>query len=204
LPDERGNRKNGKPGSRSWSLSDTDCSLSENSPQAGIAARRKLKLATPGDRVILMIRDFAAPRSLLFEAWTTPALLKRWRLGPGGYSQMLICEIDLNLGGSYRYLWRNNFSGREMALLGIYRQISGPERLVTTEKFDQTWSPGESLVTTMFTEKKDGTTTMRTTVLCESREMRHRMLKSCSWYGGDEASFNWLDRVLVEEAQSGL
>src|SRR5262249_22172650 len=94
-----------------------------------------LQLTAPGDREILMTRRFDAPRDLVFEAWTTPELVRRWLLGPPGWS-MPVCEIDLRVGGSYRFVWRRDDDGREMAMGGVYRDVAAPERIVATERFD--------------------------------------------------------------------
>ena len=64
------------------------------------------KIEPSGDREIIMTRVFDAPRDLVFDALTKPDLAKRWLLGPPGWS-MPVCEIDLKVGGTYRYVWRN-------------------------------------------------------------------------------------------------
>ena len=108
-----------------------------------------------------MTRDFDAPRSLVFEAYTKPELLKRWLFGPDGWS-FAVCEIDLKVGGKYRYVWRHE-DGREMGMGGVYREIVPPERLVCTELFDEDWTGGEALGTIVLTEK-DGKTTLTQTM----------------------------------------
>src|SRR5262245_2601890 len=95
-----------------------------------------LKVSALGDREIVMRRAFNAPRSLVFDAWTKPDLLKRWLLGPPGWS-MAVCEIDLRVGGAYRFVWRRDNDGHEMGMGGVYQEVVRPERLVATEKFDQ-------------------------------------------------------------------
>ena len=65
----------------------------------------KLKITTPSDREIAMTRVFDAPRDLVFDAWTKPELLKRW-LGVFGNWSFAVCEVDLRVGGKYRYVWR--------------------------------------------------------------------------------------------------
>src|SRR3982075_999836 len=92
-----------------------------------------LKLTTRGDREIVMTRVFDAPRTLVFDAFTKPELVKQWLLGPPGWS-MPVCEINLRVGGTYRYVWRHT-NGNEMGMGGVYREIAVPERLVATEKF---------------------------------------------------------------------
>ena len=95
-----------------------------------------------------MTRIFEAPRHLVFEAMTRPDLLKRW-FGPHGWS-LVVCEVDLRVGGTWRYVLRGP-EGREMGMHGVYKQITPPERFVSTEAFDD--YPGESLNTLTFTEE---------------------------------------------------
>src|SRR5207247_8670465 len=100
-----------------------------------------LQLTTPSDREIAMTRVFDAPRKLVFDAHTKPELVKRWLLGPPGWS-MPVCEIDLRVGGRFRYVWRRDNDGTQMGMGGVYREIVAPERIVNTEKFDEAWYPG--------------------------------------------------------------
>src|SRR5712664_4747460 len=120
----------------------------------------KLQITTPSDREIAMTRVFDAPRRLVFDAFTKPELVKQWLLGPPGWT-MPVCEIDLRVGGAYRYVWRHA-SGKEMGMGGIYREIVPQERLVCTELFDEAWYPGEALTTTTLAEKDGRTTVTRT------------------------------------------
>ena len=135
-----------------------------------------LKLTTRGDREIVMTRVFDAPRKLVFDACTKPELVKQWLLGPPGWS-MPVCEIDLRVGGTYRYVWRRDRDGTEMGMGGVYREIVPPERIVATEKFDDAWYPGEAVGTLVLLDQ-GGKTTFTQTVLYESREAREAVLKS--------------------------
>jgi len=81
-----------------------------------------LKVTAPGDREIVMTREFNAPRRMVFDAFTKPELVKQWLLGPPGWS-MPVCEIDLKVGGAYRYVWRRDSDGTEMGMGGVYREI---------------------------------------------------------------------------------
>src|SRR4030088_909278 len=105
-----------------------------------------LKLAARGDREIVMTRVFDAPRTLVFDAFTKPELVRRWLLGPEGWS-MPVCEIDLRVGGAYRYILREETTCKEMGMGRIFRDILRPERLVATERFDDSWYPGEAVDT---------------------------------------------------------
>ena len=134
-----------------------------------------LKVTARSDREIVMTRVFDAPRNLVFDAYTKPDLLKRWLGVFGGYS-MPVCEVDLRVGGAYRFVWRGP-DGAEMGVRGVYREVVRPERLVHTEKFDEAWYPGESLITTVLAEQ-GGKTTLTVTMRYESREARDAVLKS--------------------------
>src|SRR5260370_3077528 len=95
-----------------------------------------VKLRRRGDREIVMTRVFQAPRRLVFDAFTKPELVKQWLLGPPGWS-MPVCEIDLKVGGTYRYVWRRDSDGSEMGMGGVYRWIGPQERIFSTEVFDK-------------------------------------------------------------------
>ena len=77
------------------------------------------KVTTPSDLEIAMTRVFNAPRRLVFDALTKPELVKQWLLGPPGWT-MPVCEIDLRVGGAYRFMWRKT-DGTEMGMRGVYR-----------------------------------------------------------------------------------
>jgi len=155
---------------------------------------RALKVVANGDREIVMTRVFDAPRRLVFEAMSKPELVQRWLLGPDGWT-MPVCEIDLRVGGKYRYVWRNITSGEEMGMGGMYREIVVPERVVATEKFDQAWYPGEAVGTIILTEQA-GKTTLTQTILYNSRETRDAVLKS-PMETGVAASYNRLDEIVA-------
>ncbi len=134
-----------------------------------------LKVTTPTDREIVMTRVFDAPRRLVFDAMTKPELLKRWFFGPPGWS-LAVCEIDLKVGGTYRYVWRGP-DGTDMGMGGVYREVVPPERIVCTEKFDVAWYPGEAVGTLVLVEE-GGKTTLTNTILYESKEARDAVLKT--------------------------
>lgn len=154
-----------------------------------------LQIKANGEREIVMTRLFDAPRKLVFDAFTKPELLKQWLLGPPGWS-MPVCEIDLRIGGRYRYVWRRDTDGTEMGCGGVYREIVPPERLVHTEQFDNPWYPGESLITTVLDEQR-GKTTLTATMLYESRDARDGILKS-GMESGVAASYDRLAELLAK------
>lgn len=155
---------------------------------------RGLTVTAPGDCEIALTRAFDAPRTLVFEALTKPELVRRWLLGPDGWS-MVVCEIDLRVGGEYRYVWEHEVGG-QMGMGGLYREIVPPRRLVTTEKFDESWYPGEAVGTLELLEYQ-GRTTLTMTLLYDSREARDAVLKS-SMDEGVAAGYDRLAKLLAE------
>ena len=139
------------------------------------------KVSTPSDCEIQVTRNFDAPRRLVFDAFTKPQLVRRWLLGPPGWT-MPLCEIDPRVGGAYRYVWRSEQDGSQMTIGGVFREVIPLERLVATEKFGDAWYPGEALDTTVFEEMRDITRTT-ITILYESKEARDMALRSGMEHG---------------------
>jgi len=151
-----------------------------------------MKITTPTDRELVMTRVFEAPRGMVFDALTKPDLLQRWLLGPPGWT-MPVCDIDLRVGGKYRYVWQNA-DGRRMGMGGMFQEIVRPSRLVATEVYEDYWTGGETLVTTELAETR-GKTTLSTTVRYASREARDAAIKMGATKGL-EASYHQLDELL--------
>ena len=160
----------------------------------------KLQITTPSDRELAMIRSFDAPRGLVWDAWTKPELLKQW-LGVRGGWTFALCEVDLKVGGKYRYVWRGP-SGAEMGMGGVFREVAKPERIVATEKFDESWYEGDAMDTTTFVER-GGKTTVTTTVRYASKAVRDAVLKSPMESGVAE-SYNKLDEVLASRPAAAV
>lgn len=150
-------------------------------------------ISTPSDLEIEVRRDFNAPRELVFDAFTKPELVRRWLLGPDGWT-MPVCEIDLRVGGAYRYVWRKESTGMEMGMGGVFREVVPPAKLVVTEKFDEAWYSGEAVDTTVF-EERGGITTVRLIVLYESKEARDTATRS-GMERGMAAGYNRLEQLL--------
>lgn len=161
------------------------------------------QVTTPTDREIEIARDFHAPRPLVFEAFTKPELVRRWLLGPPGWT-MPVCEIDLRPGGAYRYVWSKE-GVKDMGIGGVFREIEAPGRVVATERFDDAWYPGEALNRTVFVEQ-GGITRTTITVLYESMEARDTALRS-GMEDGMAAGYNRLEELLssllTPEARAG-
>jgi uncharacterized protein YndB with AHSA1/START domain len=152
----------------------------------------KLRVVPKSDREIQITRDFNAPRKLVFDAYTKPELVRKWLFGPPGWT-FDVCEIDLRVGGKYRYVWRKG-PDIAMGMGGVYREITAPERIVSTEKFDEAWYPGEAVGTVVMIEN-GGKTLVTTTILYESKDARDAVLKS-PMEGGLRAGFDRLAELV--------
>jgi len=153
------------------------------------------EVTLPTDTQVAVVRDFAAPRSLVYLAFTKPELVSRWLLGPPGWS-MPVCEIDLKVGGKYRYRWRNKESGDEFGFSGIFSGIEPERSLHTIERFEDGPTPAESKITTSFSDNGGGT---RVTYLMDfgTKEARAAAVAT-GMTDGMEMSFRLLDKVLLE------
>ena len=161
----------------------------------------KAQVTMPSDREVTVTRSFKAPRALVFRAYTEPELVRRWMLGPPGWS-MPVCEMDVRVGGRYRWRWRSDTDGKEFGFAGTFREVQPPSRLVHTEGYDPGTlgdgypSGGEALVTTTFAEE-GGITTITTLMDFGSKETRDAAVKT-GMTDGMEQSYQLLDRVLQE------
>jgi uncharacterized protein YndB with AHSA1/START domain len=155
-----------------------------------------VQISTPTDREVVITRTFDAPRTLVFDAYTQPELLKRWYEAPG--RSLVVCEIDLRVGGAYHFLWRG--TGRsDVGMRGVHREVVRPERLVRTETWED-WDAGEILETMLLTERA-GRTTLTSTGLYPSREVRDAVLKA-GLEDGTRATFDRLAELLASLRQS--
>jgi uncharacterized protein YndB with AHSA1/START domain len=128
------------------------------------------KVTLPADHQILITREFNAPKRLVWKAYTTPELIKRWWSGDKG--TVTSAEVDLRVGGKWRYVMTAD-QGFEVAFRGEFREIVPEDRLVNTEIFEGIPAPDDhaGLVTVTLTEK-DGRTFME--MLCEYRDKTDR------------------------------
>ena len=140
-----------------------------------------------------MTRRFDAPRELVFEAMTKPEFLQRWLLGPPGW-EMPVCEFDARPGGHYRYEWKHG-DGRTMGMGGTFLEVVPPERLVQTERFDESWYPGEAIITSTF-EEVSAQTTLVVTIRYESQEARDSVLRS-PMESGVSVSYDRLEAIVL-------
>ncbi len=159
----------------------------------------KSTVMLPNDLEVVVIRDFRAPRGTVFDAWTKPELMSRWLVGPPGWT-MPVCEMDLRVGGKYRWRWRSD-AGPEFGFTGVFREVVRPSRLVHTQVYDPGTLGGsmgaEALITVAFTEN-GGITTYTTTIRYQSKADRDAAM-STGMTDGMEQSFAQLDALLAAE-----
>jgi uncharacterized protein YndB with AHSA1/START domain len=143
-------------------------------------------------------RKFDAPAALVFKAYTTPEYVKRW----WGFetSEWLVCDIDLRVGGMWRYVTREE--GQEVGFHGEFREIDEPRRLVSTEAYEGVPDPdGSAALNTLTLEEAEGVTTMTVYVEIPSKEIRDMMFESGMEYGM-QISYDRLEDLVREAAGS--
>ena len=141
-----------------------------------VADSRKATVTLPSDLEILITREFDAPRHLVYKAWTTPELVRRWWSGHRG--QVTSAEIDLRVGGRWRYVMVAN-GGFEVAFHGEYREIVPGERIVTTEVYERPEASDEDGVLNIVTfAQADAGTVLTLLVQAPSREVRDAIVDS--------------------------
>ena len=145
----------------------------------------------PTDRQILITRTFEAPRHLVYKAYTTPELIKRWWGGDRG--EVTLTEVDLRVGGRWRYVMTAN-GGYEVGFHGKYREIVPNERLVYTETFEgMPEAEGLNIVTF---DEEDGRTVLKNVAEYPSKEIRDTVINS-GMEGGMQESMDHLEQVAI-------
>ena len=145
----------------------------------------------PTDEQILITREFDAPKDLVYRAWTTPDLVKRWWNAKRG--EVTVAEIDLWVGGAWRYLMVTD-DGFEVGFHGEYREIVPNERIVSTEEFEG--MPGAQSVNTATFTEVDGRTTLTVLVQAPSKEIRDAIIES-GMEAGMQDAMDLLEQVAV-------
>jgi len=148
----------------------------------------------PTDEQILITRTFDAPRALVYKAWTTPELVRRWWHANRG--EMTVCEIDLRVGGSWRYVMIAD-GGLEVGFHGEYREIVPSERLVSTEVYEGTPGGDEGgTLNTLTLSEQGGRTTLTVLVQAPSNEVRDMIVDS-GMEAGLQDALDLLERAAI-------
>jgi uncharacterized protein YndB with AHSA1/START domain len=159
-----------------------------------VASSGTATVTLPRDEQILITREFDAPRHLVYKAWTTPELVRRWWNAKRG--EVTIAEIDLRVGGTWRYVMVTD-DGFEVAFHGEYREIVPNERIVSTEVYEGAPPEGAegTLNTATFTEV-DGRTTLTVLVQAPSKEVRDAIIDS-GMEAGMQDAMDLLEQVAI-------
>ena len=150
----------------------------------------------PSDTEVLITRSFDAPAALVYKAYTTPDLVRRW----WGFesSEWLVCEVDLRVGGQWRFVTRDD--DMEVGFHGEYKEIDAPTRLVATEVYEGIPESDDSgALDTVTFDEIDGVTTLSILVQFAKQEYRDAMLES-GMESGMQISYDRLEDVLREAA----
>jgi uncharacterized protein YndB with AHSA1/START domain len=164
---------------------------------AGMTASRSATVTLPKDEQILITREFDAPKHLVYKAWTTPELVKRWWHAKRG--EMTVAEMDFRVGGKWRYAMVAD-GGVEVAFHGEYREIVPNERIVSTEIFEGAPLdyPEQATVNTATFSEADGRTTLTILIEAPTKEIRDAIIES----GMEDGLQDALD--LLEQAAKEL
>jgi uncharacterized protein YndB with AHSA1/START domain len=149
------------------------------------------KVTLPADDQILIAREFNAPKHLVYKAWTTPELVRRWWNAKRG--EVTTCEIDLRVGGTWRYVMVTP-DGMEVGFHGEYREIVPNERIVSTEVFEG--MPEAAALNTLTLDEEDGRTTLTVRVEHSSKEHRDGHINS-GMEAGMQDAMDLLEEVAV-------
>jgi uncharacterized protein YndB with AHSA1/START domain len=147
----------------------------------------------PADDQILITREFDAPKHLVYKAWTTPELVKRWWNAKRG--EVTVAEIDLRVGGKWRYVMVAD-GGQEVGFHGEYREIVPNERIVATEVYEGVPDPGEGTLNTLTLTEVDGRTTLTVLVQAPSKEVRDAIIDS-GMEAGMQDAMDLLEEVAI-------
>jgi uncharacterized protein YndB with AHSA1/START domain len=145
----------------------------------------------PADDQILITREFDAPRHLVYRAWTEPDLVRRWWTARRG--EMTSCEIDLRVGGTWRYVMVAD-GGLEVAFHGEYREIVPDERIVSTEVYEGV--PDAEALDTLTLTEAGGRTTLTMLVQHSSKEHRDAHIES-GMEDGMQDAMDLLEQVAI-------
>ncbi len=157
------------------------------------------EVSTPSDREVLIKRSFDAPATLVWRAYTDPELMRRWLTAMPGWS-MPVCEMTTDVGGKYRWRWRNEENGQEFGFTGELLEVELHSKIVHTQLFDpgnlgESMGGEPSIITVTFNET-DGTTNVATSIKFASQEDRDAAM-STGMTDGMEMSYKQLDSVLA-------
>jgi uncharacterized protein YndB with AHSA1/START domain len=162
---------------------------------AGVTSSGTATVTLPTDEQILITREFDAPKELVYKAWTTPELVKRWWNAKRG--EVTIAEIDLRVGGTWRYVMVAD-GGMEVGFHGEFREIVPDERIVSTEIYEglPPEAPQEGTLNTATFTEENGRTILTVLVQAPNQEMRDAIIAS-GMEAGMQDAMDLLEEVAI-------
>ncbi|MGE0739935.1 MAG: SRPBCC family protein [Hyphomonadaceae bacterium] len=164
---------------------------------------KPLEVTLPSDREVRVKRTFNAPRTLVWDAHTKAELMRKWCLGPPGWS-MPVCEMDVREGGKYRWRWRSDEEGKEFGFFGTFSEVRAPSKLAHDEYYD----PGDvggampsddPCLVTLELSEAGGVTTLVSTMRFASKQARDGAV-STGMTDGMEMGYARLDDLFTKQA----
>lgn len=163
---------------------------------AAVLSKGSAVVTLPSATQILITREFNAPRHLLYKAWTTPELIKRWWSANRG--EVTVADVDLRVGGTWRWVLLTS-DGFEVAFHGEYRELIANERIVHTEVYEGFPEPDAAALTTVTFSEKDGRTTLTILVQHSCQEHRDAHINS-GMEAGMQDAMDLLEQVAISLA----
>ena len=165
---------------------------------------KPLEVSFPSEREVRVTRSFNAPRTLVWDAHTKPELVQKWMLGPPGWT-MPVCEMDVRVGGKYRWRWRNQEDGKEFGFHGTFKEVKAPSRIVHDEYFDPgdvggAMPSNDPAHITLELSASGGVTTLVSTMRFASKEARDGAV-STGMTDGMEMGYARLDDTFAKQAR---
>ena len=155
------------------------------------------EVTLPSDREVRVTRTFNAPRQLVWDAHNTPELVRKWQ-GYDGWD-MPVCDMDVRVGGKYKWQWRNREDGNQFGFFGTYTEVNVPSKLVHEQYFDAgdmdfAMPTGDPCIVSVELSEQHGVTTLVCTMTFASKEARDDAV-STGMTDGMEHSYTRLDEL---------
>lgn len=161
------------------------------------------EVTLPSDREVRVTRQFNASRQLVYDAHTKPELVRRWQTGYPGWD-MSVCDMDVRVGGKYRWQWKNREDGKQFGFYGAFTDVNAPSRLVHDQYFDPgemeySMPVGDPCIVSLSLSEQNGVTTLVCTLKFVSEQARDEAVAT-GMTDGMEYSYAQLDGVVQAKA----
>ncbi len=160
------------------------------------------QVTLPSDREVRVTRQFTAPRQLVWDAHTNPELIPKWQ-GYGGWD-MPICDMDVRVGGKYRWQWKNQEDGKKFGFVGTFTEVNAPTKVTHDQYFDPgdtefAMPVGDPCIVSLDLTEQNGVTTLVCVMQFVSKEARDGAM-STGMTDGMEFSYSRLDGLVTKAA----